>query len=97
MGAWAWTEVYRDPVLTNLIVTALANNQDLRIAAARVEEAFGQAGVQRAALFPASTARPATAPRGRATFRPCPAPSRSNTTSPAGSPTSWTSGAGCAA
>ena len=52
MGAWAWTEVYRDPVLTNLITTALANNQDVRIAAARVEEAFGQAGVQRAALFP---------------------------------------------
>ena len=53
MGTWAWTELYRDPVLTNLIATALTNNKDLQMAAARVEEALGSAGIQRAAFFPA--------------------------------------------
>ena len=53
MGGWAWTELYRDPVLTNLISTALANNKDLQIAAARVEEAQGGYRSQRSALFPA--------------------------------------------
>lgn len=69
IATWAWAELYRDPVLTNLIATALANNQDVQIAAARVEEAMGQAGVQRAALFPSvngtagfSTARAGNVP-----------------------------------
>lgn len=47
-----WTELYRDPTLTALIHEALANNSDLRIAAARVELARAQYRVQRADRLP---------------------------------------------
>ena len=47
-----WWEIYRDPVLTNLISKALLDNQDLRIAAARVEQSLGNYRSQRAALVP---------------------------------------------
>ena len=47
-----WWDVFNDPVLTNLISAALQNNQDLRIAAARVEQAQGNYRIQRASLFP---------------------------------------------
>ena len=48
----AWWEFYQDPVLTNLIAVALSNNFDLRIAAARVEEAAAGYTAQRSYLFP---------------------------------------------
>jgi len=48
----AWWELFRDPVLQDLIRTALVRNQDVRLAAARVEEARAQLGVARAAQFP---------------------------------------------
>jgi outer membrane protein, multidrug efflux system len=48
----AWWEQFGDPVLNNLIVSALKENKDLRIAAARVEEFMGRYGTTRAALFP---------------------------------------------
>lgn len=47
-----WTDLYRDPALTALINEALANNSDLRIAAARVELARAQYRVQRADRLP---------------------------------------------
>lgn len=47
-----WWGYYRDPVLTNLIATALTNNYDLRIAAARIEEARGGYRAQRSFLLP---------------------------------------------
>jgi outer membrane protein, multidrug efflux system len=47
-----WFEVFRDPVLQELVREALQNNYDLRIAAARVEEARAQIGVARSFLFP---------------------------------------------
>lgn len=47
-----WWEVFRDPVLQELVREALTNNYDLRIAAARVEEARAQIGVARSFLFP---------------------------------------------
>lgn len=47
-----WWNYYRDPVLTNLITVALSNNFDLRIAAARVEEARGGYRAQRSYLLP---------------------------------------------
>ena len=40
-----WWELYRDPVLENLIRTALQQNYDVRIALARVEEFCAIAGV----------------------------------------------------
>jgi outer membrane protein, multidrug efflux system len=52
LGDMAWWEYYQDPVLTNLLATALAHNIDLRIAAARVEEAMGGYRAQRSFLFP---------------------------------------------
>src|SRR4249920_4120076 len=47
-----WFDVFRDPVLQELVREALSNNYDLRIAAARVEEARAQIGIVRAFLFP---------------------------------------------
>lgn len=47
-----WWGVFQDPALTNLISTALLNNKDLRIAAARVEQAQGTYRMQRASLMP---------------------------------------------
>ena len=47
-----WWEVYRDPVLQGLIREALQKNQDLALAAARVQEAGALAGVAKADLWP---------------------------------------------
>ena len=46
-----WTQ-FNDPVLDELITKALAQNKDLRIAAARIEEYYGRYVVTRAGLFP---------------------------------------------
>jgi multidrug efflux system outer membrane protein len=47
-----WWEVFKDPVLQELIRNALNNNYDLRTAAARVEEARAQIGITRSFLYP---------------------------------------------
>jgi multidrug efflux system outer membrane protein len=47
-----WGELFRTPELQALINTALAENTDLRIAAARVELVRAQYGIQRSNLFP---------------------------------------------
>jgi multidrug efflux system outer membrane protein len=47
-----WAEVFNDPELRQVIETALANNLDLKIAAARVEEFRGRARVARSYLGP---------------------------------------------
>ena len=47
-----WWEVMKDPALQKLIREALANNLDLRTAAARVAEARAQYGIARSFLFP---------------------------------------------
>ncbi len=47
-----WWEQFQDPVLNGLIRTALEENRDVKIAAARVEEFLGRFGVTRAQLFP---------------------------------------------
>jgi NodT family efflux transporter outer membrane factor (OMF) lipoprotein len=48
----AWWRRFGDPVLTRLVETALANNPDIAIAAARVREARAQERLARAQLFP---------------------------------------------
>lgn len=48
----AWWDFFKDPALTNLISVALSNNKDLRIAAARIEEARGGYRSQRSFLAP---------------------------------------------
>jgi outer membrane protein, multidrug efflux system len=47
-----WWEAFRDPTLQGLLQTALANNYDLRVAVARVEQARALAAVARGAFFP---------------------------------------------
>jgi outer membrane protein, multidrug efflux system len=48
----AWWEQFQDPVLNDLITTALADNKDVKIAAARVDQFLGQFTTTRAGLFP---------------------------------------------
>ena len=52
LGNEKWWEVYKDPVLVDLIHTALQQNYDVRIAATRVLEAQAQLGITRANQFP---------------------------------------------
>ena len=48
-----WRDYFTDPLLRQLIDTALANNRDLRIAVLRTEEARAAFRIQRAEQFPA--------------------------------------------
>ena len=50
--ALAWSAYFTDPVLQQLIETALLNNRDLRLAALRTEEARATFGIQRSGRFP---------------------------------------------
>ena len=52
IGNTAWWEQFNDPIMNELIQTALKENKDVKIAAARVEEFMGRYGIIRAALFP---------------------------------------------
>jgi len=54
LGNEQWWQVYQDPVLTQLIRSAIAQNYDARIAAARVLEAQAQVGITRANQFPSA-------------------------------------------
>src|SRR5579863_6300835 len=54
LGNERWWQVYQDPVLTQLIHTAIAKNYDVRIAAARVLEAQAQVGITRANQLPSA-------------------------------------------
>lgn len=47
-----WWEQFRDPVMNDLIRAALAENKDIRVAAARIEEFLGRYGATRSELFP---------------------------------------------
>jgi len=56
MGDEKWWEVFEDPVLQQLIRTAIEQNYDLRIAASRVLQAQAQLGITRANQFPTVSA-----------------------------------------
>jgi multidrug efflux system outer membrane protein len=47
-----WWEIFRDPVLQELIDTALANNQQLDVAMARIAESRAALGFSKANLYP---------------------------------------------
>ena len=47
-----WWDQFGDPVLADLIATALRENKDLLIASARIDEYAGRYGVARSQLFP---------------------------------------------
>lgn len=52
MADMPWWQVFDDPDLQALIREAIANNLDLKIAAARVEEARARAGIAKSFLYP---------------------------------------------
>jgi multidrug efflux system outer membrane protein len=52
MANTPWWTQFRDPVLDRLIAIALAENKDVKIAAARVEQFLGQYASTRSLLFP---------------------------------------------
>ena len=56
-----WWEVFKDAILKSLITEALASNYDVKIAAARVQEARAQAGERPLRVLPGHRL-----PRGRA-------------------------------
>src|SRR5262249_46369154 len=47
-----WWDEFDDPALSNLVRTALANNKDLKVATANVDQAAAQLGIVRSAQFP---------------------------------------------
>ena len=55
LGEQKWWEVFQDEQLRQLIATALQQNWDVRVAAARVLQAQAQLGVTRADQFPSLT------------------------------------------
>ena len=77
----AWWEQFDDPVLNEVIQTALKENKDLQMAAVRVEEFMGRHVTTRAALFP-QVGGAASAGRGRSTEKG-PAPFSSAIENPA--------------
>ena len=52
MANTAWWEQFGDPVLNDLVATALRENKDLMIASARIDEFAGKYGFVRSGLFP---------------------------------------------
>lgn len=56
LGNEKWWEVFQDPVLQQLIRTALQQNYDVRVAATRVLQAQAQLGITRADQFPTAAA-----------------------------------------
>ena len=51
-----WWEVFQDPVLVQLIETALQNNLNLEIAVARTEQAYRQSVATKSAFYPQASA-----------------------------------------
>ena len=56
LGDQKWWEVFQDPQLQELVRTALQQNYDVRIAAARIMEARAQLGITRADQLPTISA-----------------------------------------
>ena len=56
LGEQRWWEVFDDPILQDLIKTAIQQNFDVRIAASRVLQARAQLGITRADQAPSVTA-----------------------------------------
>src|ERR1700678_3778809 len=55
LGNEQWWQVYQDPVLTQLIHTAIAQNYDVRIAATHVLEAQAQVSITRSYQLPSAS------------------------------------------
>ena len=70
-----WWELYRDPILDKLIRTALEQNYDVRIAAARVEEFRAFVGISSLGSIPSIAAGGSAARSRVTTVGPTPLPS----------------------
>ena len=72
----AWWDLFKDPVLQELIREALKNNYDLQLAVARVEEQRALLGVTRSQFYPqvaydaniTPTTRTTSTPFGKSIF-----------------------------
>ncbi len=60
LGDLAWWRLFQDPALQDLIRSALTNNYDLRLAAARVEESRALLAQSRSVFYPQVTYQGAT-------------------------------------
>ena len=60
----AWWDQFDDPVLSQLVRTAIANNKDLKVAIANVDQAAAQYGIVRSAQFPEINAGASAARQG---------------------------------
>ncbi|HXW90145.1 MAG TPA: efflux transporter outer membrane subunit [Terriglobales bacterium] len=72
LGDEKWWDVFQDEELRNLIRTALRNNYDVRIAAARVLEAQAQLGITRADQYPSLSVAGAVADQRSPRIGPIP-------------------------
>ena len=63
-----WWELFGDPTLTDLIKTAISENNDIKIAAARVDEFMGFYGVSKSDFYPKLNAG-ASAQTGESNFQ----------------------------
>ncbi len=59
-----WFQVFQDPELQGLVKEALANNLDLRVALARIEEARARAGIAKSYYYPQVDGQVGVAIRG---------------------------------
>lgn len=88
LGDLGWWNLYRDPELKTLIETAVAQNLDLRIAAARVEQAQAALGTSRLLLLPQVSARGGVV-REQSSVERARGSGRTETTDSAGLALSW--------
>jgi multidrug efflux system outer membrane protein len=88
LPALTYTQVFRDARLQTIIGQALAQNRDLRIAAANIQAARAQYRIQRAELFPQLDAT------GRYTYADTGSGARSTATSGSGNGTGTGTGTG---
>src|SRR5260370_9563444 len=72
LGDQKWWEVFQDQQLQDLIHTALQQNYDVRIAAARILEARAQVGITRADQLPTISAGAQSADELNAPSKICP-------------------------
>ena len=76
----AWWKIYCDDTLNDLETRALAANQDLRAAVARVEEARAAAGLARSAYFPSGALTPSVSRERTSQTTDNPLPNSESTT-----------------
>ncbi len=96
-GDLAWWSVFPDPDLQELIRTALAQNYDVRVAAARILQAQSQVTIARSPIFPTVDGS-VNGPYNAYTGSERPLPDTPSSRRPDSTwPGNWTSGAGTAA